>query len=62
MTNLESKRKFYMSNRDVFLRYFDSDKQYQALIDAGAFKKLESIIKEKSEFDYFEFEVWVKSK
>ena len=51
-----------MSNRDVFLRYFDSDKQYQALIDAGAFKKLESIIKEKSEFDYFEFEVWVKSK
>lgn len=51
-----------MTNRDVFLRYFDNDRQYQALIDAGAFKKLEAIIKEKSEFYYHEFEAWVKSK
>lgn len=50
MTNLESKRKFYMNNRNVFLRYFfnyeNPELHYQAMIDAGNFDKLERIITE----------------
>tara|TARA_R110000868_G_scaffold29030_4_gene107990 strand:+ start:13520 stop:13714 length:195 start_codon:yes stop_codon:yes gene_type:complete len=45
-----SKAKFYRTNRDIFLRYFDSLEQYEALINAGKFEKLEGIIGEKSNF------------
>lgn len=41
-----SKAKFYRTNRDIFLRYFESLEQYEALILAGNFKKMELIIKE----------------
>ena len=40
-----SKAKFYRGNRDIFLRYFESIEQYEALILAGNFKKIEEIIK-----------------
>jgi len=38
--------KFYRTNRDIFLRYFDSLGQYEALIIAGNFEKMGLIIKE----------------
>ncbi len=41
-----SKAKFYRTNRDIFLRYFESLEQYEALILAGNFKKMDEIIKE----------------
>lgn len=50
-----SKAKFYTGNQDIFLRYFDSLEQYQALIRAGNFKKIEEIIKGSSEFNLEEF-------
>lgn len=40
-----SKAKFYTHNIDIFLRYFDSKEQYEALILAGNFGKIEDIIK-----------------
>lgn len=48
---MKSKEKFYKANNDIFLRYFDNSEQYEALITAGNFKKIEEIIKEKSEFN-----------
>jgi hypothetical protein len=45
-----SKAKFYRTNRDIFLRYFESLEQYEALILAGNFEKLDGIIGEKSNF------------
>tara|TARA_R110000868_G_scaffold17344_1_gene76371 strand:- start:37741 stop:37962 length:222 start_codon:yes stop_codon:yes gene_type:complete len=51
-----NKTKFYRNNWSCFSKYFDSEHQYQALIDAGKFKKIEGIIKEKSEFKFEEFE------
>ncbi len=50
-----SKKKFYQNNQDKFLRYFDSANQYQALILAGNFGKIEEIIKAKSSFDLERF-------
>lgn len=47
-----SKAKFYSHNQQIFLKYFDSEEQYKALILAGNFKKLEAIISEKSEFKF----------
>jgi len=49
------KAKFYHHNRDVFLKYFESVKQYEALILAGNFEKMEEIIKNNSSFDLDEF-------
>lgn len=40
----ESKDKFFKGNKDIFLKYFDSSDQYDALILAGNFRKLEQII------------------
>ena len=54
--------KFYRTNRDIFLRYFDNEQQYKALILAGKFKKMEKIIKENSTFKFDEFEAETKSK
>lgn len=50
-----SKAKFYRTNRDIFLRYFDSLEQYEALINAGNFKKMEEIISENTNFNSKEF-------
>jgi len=50
-----SKAKFYHQNRDIFLKYFDSIKQYEALISAGNFKKIDEIIKQNSSFNLDEF-------
>jgi len=47
---MTTKAKFFHHNRDIFLRYFDNVQQYDALIRAGNFKKMEEIIKEKSNF------------
>jgi len=44
-----SKAKFYAHNIDIFLRYFDSEEQYRALILAGKFGKIEEIIKSNKE-------------
>tara|TARA_R110000868_G_scaffold394638_1_gene666008 strand:+ start:15 stop:194 length:180 start_codon:yes stop_codon:yes gene_type:complete len=44
-----SKAKFYHHNRDIFLKYFESVQQYNALISAGNFEKMELIIKNKGE-------------
>lgn len=58
MTTLKeniSKKKFYQNNQDKFLRYFDSANQYQALILAGNFGKIEEIIKAKTNFNLNEF-------
>ena len=44
--------KFYHHNRDIFIKYFDSIKQYQDLIEAGNFKKMNDIIKEKTDFTF----------
>lgn len=52
-----NKAKFYRHNQKSFLKYFDSAAQYEAMIVAGSFVKMERIIKDKTEFD---FEVWVR--
>ena len=44
-----SKAKFYRTNRDIFLRYFDNVEQYEALIMAGNFRKIDEIIKSNKE-------------
>jgi len=46
-----SKAKLYRQNRDIFLKYFDSIEQYEALISAGNFKKIDEIIKQNSSFN-----------
>lgn len=48
----ESKTKFYHHNRDIFIKYFESIEQYQNLIEAGNFKKMNDIIKEKTDFTF----------
>jgi len=50
-----SKAKLYHQNRDIFLKYFDSVEQYEALISAGNFKKIDEIIKQNSSFNLDEF-------
>jgi hypothetical protein len=50
-----SKAKLYHHNRDIFLKYFDSIEQYDALISAGNFKKIDEIIKQNSFFNLDEF-------
>ena len=44
--------KFYHHNRDIFIKYFESIEQYQNLIEAGNFKKMNDIIKEKTDFTF----------
>ena len=44
-----SKAKFYHHNRDIFLKYFESVQQYNALISAGNFDKMQLIIKNKGD-------------
>jgi len=50
-----SKAKLYHQNKDIFLKYFDSVEQYEALISAGNFKKIDEIIKKNSSFNLDEF-------
>lgn len=47
--------KYFRNNADLFLRYFDSREQYEALIRAGNFKKMEFIIEGRSEFNWEEW-------
>lgn len=47
-----SKAKFYHQNRDIFIKYFESIQQYQSLIEAGNFKKMNDIIREKTDFTF----------
>jgi hypothetical protein len=44
-----SKAKFYYHNRDIFLRYFDSWQQYEALIAEENFEEIQEIIKSKND-------------
>ena len=46
-----SKAKFYHHNRDIFIKYFESIEQYQNLIEAGNFKKIQEIIRENTDFN-----------
>lgn len=55
---MKSIEKYFHNNYDIFRRYFDSREQYEALIRAGNFKKMEFIIKGRSEFNWDE---WFKS-
>lgn len=55
ITQNASKAKFYNHNQDIFLRYFDSAEEYRALISAGNFKKMEQIIKERTDFKLVKF-------
>ncbi len=50
-----SKAKFYHHNRDIFIKYFESIKQYQNLIEAGNFKKIQEIIREQTDFNINNF-------
>ena len=50
-----SKAKFYHHNRDIFIKYFESIEQYQNLIEAGNFKKIQEIIREKTDFNINNF-------
>ncbi len=47
--------KFYHHNRDIFIKYFESIKQYQNLIEAGNFKKIQEIIREQTDFNINNF-------
>ena len=55
------KAKFYHHNRDIFLKYFENVDQYQALILAGNFEKMEEIIKNNSSFNFDEFVINFKN-
>ena len=47
-----SDAKFFVGNENKLIQYFDGNSTwYNALIEAGAFKKMEEIIKDKSVFD-----------
>ena len=46
-----SKAKFYHHNRDIFIKYFESIDQYQNLIEASNFKKIQEIIREQTDFN-----------
>lgn len=46
-----SNAKFYHHNRDIFIKYFESIEQYQNLIEAGNFKKIQEIIREQTDFN-----------
>ena len=50
-----SNAKFYHHNRDIFIKYFESIKQYQDLIEAGNFKKIQEIIREQTDFNINNF-------
>ena len=50
-----SKAKFYHDNRDIFIKYFESIEQYQNLIEAGNFKKIQEIIREQTDFNINNF-------
>lgn len=59
--NNASKAKFYHHNRDIFIKYFESIEQYQNLIEAGNFKKMNDIIKEKTDFTFDKVEEVIKN-
>jgi hypothetical protein len=50
-----AKTKFYENNADLFLKYFKSPAEYQRLINKGAFKEIQEIIKAESDFSFDDF-------
>ena len=50
-----SNAKFYHDSQDIFIKYFESIKQYQNLIEAGNFKKIQEIIREQTDFNINNF-------
>lgn len=42
--------KFWANNQSIFLRYFDSEQEYNALINAGNFAKISKIVKDNTTF------------
>ena len=40
---------------DIFIKYFESIDQYQNLIEASNFKKIQEIIREKTDFNINNF-------
>ena len=46
-----SKAKFLRDNENKFVRYFEDSAHYRSLINAGNFKKIEEIVKEKTTFN-----------
>lgn len=55
-----SKAKFFQSNREIFLQHFDNVNQYDALITSGNFDKMESIIKDNTNFKLSSFRELIK--
>jgi hypothetical protein len=47
-----AKTKFYENNADLFLKYFKSPAEYQRLINKGAFREMQDIIKAESNFSF----------
>ena len=43
------------NNRNHFIQYFESQRQYDALISAGNFKKMNDIIRKNSNFSFETF-------
>ena len=50
-----ARTKFYENNEDLFLRYFKSPAEYHRLINKGAFKEMQEIIKAGSDFSFDDF-------
>lgn len=48
-------KKFYISNIDIFLKYFKNIFEYKALINAENWQKMEEIIKQNSNFNINNF-------
>lgn len=47
--------KFWINNKDIFLRYFKSEQEYDALIKAGNDKKMQRIVAENTQFNSIDF-------
>lgn len=52
-----SRQRFWKNNKDIFLRYFEGENSYleasgyyDCLVEQGNFKRLEEIVKNKSNF------------
>jgi len=48
-------RRFYINNKDIFVKYFANSSQYESLINEDKFNDLGNIINKHSEFDFLSF-------
>lgn len=53
--NNKARKALYVGNKDIFLKYFDSEYQYDQMIQGGAFDKMDRVVKENSKFNSQEF-------